>query len=85
MEHEYALRLQNLCQTFPADELAVERLRATPMSWTLQQYEQLGRLLLSIGGEQVENTTSLGDVKDYVESIDVSSQSVGHFTALALC
>lgn len=63
------LRKKNISVVLP-DEAAVERLRHVPKTWTMEHDEVLVRLMskhLSPENEQ------LGSIKNYVESIDVSS------------
>ena len=71
------LRKKNINVVLP-DEAAVERLRHVPKTWTMEHDEALVRLMskhLSPDNEQ------LGSIKNYVESIDVSSFIV----SISLC
>jgi len=75
VEHEYALRLSKTCTPTPVDPSAVARLRFLPPKWTMEQDEDLAMFL----GKHADGGvgSSLGSIKDYVESIDVSSKSHG--------
>ena len=69
------LRKKNIHVVLP-DELAVERLRSVPKTWTIEHDESLVRLMskhVSPDNEQ------LGSIKNYVESIDVSSFVVSDY------
>jgi len=73
VEHEYALRLAPACSPAPPDPEAVARLRALAPRWAMEQDEDLAQFL----GKHVDpGASSLGSIKDYVDSIDVSSKSV---------
>ena len=76
MEHEYALRLMKLCQPAPADQRAVDQMHQNPNGWSLVHYEQLAQLLSVVAAESGESSTNVGDVKQYIESLSVSSESV---------
>jgi hypothetical protein len=74
VEHKYALRLSPACVPAPPDPGAMARLRALAPNWTLDQDEDLAQFLGRHGDPA--GASSLGSIKDYVESIDVSSKSV---------
>jgi len=76
VEHEYALRLMKLCQPAPADQRAVDHMHLNPTGWSLTHYEQLAQLLSVVAAESGESSTNVGDVKQYIESLSVSSESV---------
>ena len=76
MEHEYALRLRKTCQTAPADQRAVDQLRENPPGWSLAHYEQLAQLLSRVITDSGDSSANVGDVKQYIDSVSVSSQSV---------
>jgi len=76
VEHEYALQLRKTCQTSPADQRAVDQLRQNPPGWSLAHYKQLAQLLSKVTTESGDSSANLGDVKQYIESLSVSSQSV---------
>ena len=76
VEHEYGLRLAKLCQPAPADQRAVDQMRQNPTGWSLAHYEQLAQLLSVVAAESGESLSNVGDVKQYIESLSVSSQSV---------
>ena len=60
----------------PADPHAVDQMRQNPASWSLAHYEQLAQLLSTVDTNSVDSSTNGGDVKQYIESVSVSSQSV---------
>jgi len=76
VEHEYALRLRKTCQPAPADQRAVDQLRHNPPGWSLSHYEQLAQLLSRVITESGDSSANVGDVKQYIDSLSVSSQSV---------
>jgi len=76
VEHEYALRLRKLCESGVADQRAVDQMRVNPAGWTLAHYEQLAHLLSTVAVDSVDSSANVGDVKQYIESVSVSSQSV---------
>lgn len=76
MEHEYALRLTKQCVAAPADQHAVDQLHQNPAGWSLAHYEQLAQLLCTVDAKSVDSSANDSDVKQYIESISVSSQSV---------
>jgi len=82
VEHEYALRLMKLCQPAPADQRAVDHMHLNPTGWSLTHYEQLAQLLSVVAAESGESSTNVGDVKQYIESLSVSSESVCIWTLL---
>jgi len=76
LEHEYALRLTKVCRSAPADQRAMEQMRRNPSGWSLAHYEQLAQLLSIVNTESGETLSDVGSVKQYIESLSVSSQSV---------
>jgi len=76
LEHEYALRLMKLCEAAPADQRAVDQMRQNPAGWSVAHYEQLAQLLSTVAADCVDSSANVGDVKQYIDSISVSSQSV---------
>jgi len=76
LEHEYALRLMKLCQPAPADQRAVNQMCQNPPGWSLAHYEQLSQLLSVVATDSGESLDNVGDVKQYIDSLSVSSQSV---------
>jgi len=76
VEHEHALRLRKTCQTAPSDQRAVDQLRHNPPGWSQAHYEQLAQLLSKLTTESGDSIANLGDVKQYIDSLSVSSQSV---------
>ena len=68
--HDYALQLENTSRMVPPDVNAVEKLKEMPPNWTLDHDEDLATFLS--GHVEVDNE-NLGSIKNYVESIDVSS------------
>ncbi|KAK3585008.1 hypothetical protein CHS0354_024922 [Potamilus streckersoni] len=71
VEHTCSVAFPNKSlETVPPDEDAVKKLRDIPVSWTMEHDEALVRLMshhISPENDQ------LGTIKNYVESIDVSS------------
>ena len=57
----------------PTDQTAVDALRGVPPNWNLESDEELARFLLEHMEQDNEN---LGSVKQFVESVDVSSCGV---------
>ena len=76
VEHEYALRLRKLCEPALADQRAVDQMRLSPPGWSLGHYEQLAQLLTTVAADCVESSANVSDVKQYIDSVSVSSQSV---------
>jgi len=76
VEHEYALRLVKLCQPAPADQRAVNQMHQNPTGWSLTHYEQLAQLLSVVAVESGDRSANVGDVKQFIESLSVSSQLV---------
>ena len=76
MEHEFALRRHRTCQTAACDQRAIDQLRQNPPGWSLAHHEQLAQLLSRVSTESGDGSANLGDVKQYIESLSVSSQSV---------
>lgn len=74
VENSYALHLGSGSSTEPADAAAVERLRQVPPNWSLDHDEDLAHFLCCHVETDNEN---LGSIKNYVESVDVSTFSVG--------
>lgn len=74
MEHEYVLKLgKNTCTVAPPDDQMVNLLRGVPANWTIHHDEILAQFLC----QHIEKENiNLGCIKDYVESVDVSSMSV---------
>ncbi|XP_078574979.1 E3 ubiquitin-protein ligase HECTD3-like isoform X1 [Branchiostoma floridae x Branchiostoma japonicum] len=70
VEQVYALKLGQVSKVAPCDEEAVDALRSPPTNWTLEYDEELSRFLFENGDHENE---SLGSVKQYVESLEVSS------------
>ena len=76
MENEYSLlgSARARLPAMPAPQTdAMERLCSVPSNWTIEHDENLAQFLcchLEVQNDQ------LGSIKDYVESIDVSSFSV---------
>ena len=68
--HEYALKLEDRSSLVPCDGNAVDKLKEMPANWTLDHDEDLAMFLS--GHVEVDNE-NLGSIKNYVESIDVSS------------
>uniref|UniRef100_A0A8B9PSA0 E3 ubiquitin-protein ligase HECTD3 n=1 Tax=Apteryx owenii TaxID=8824 RepID=A0A8B9PSA0_APTOW len=66
----YSLRLGAKPKPMEQDEAAVEKLRYVPPTWTYECDEDLVHFLYDHIGKEDEN---LGSVKQYVDSIDVSS------------
>ncbi|XP_075791963.1 E3 ubiquitin-protein ligase HECTD3 isoform X1 [Pelodiscus sinensis] len=66
----YSLRLGAKPKAMEPDEAAVQKLRCVPPTWSYECDEDLVRFLYDHLGKEDEN---LGSVKQYVESIDVSS------------
>lgn len=66
----YSLRLGAKPRPMEQDEAAVEKLRFVPPTWTYECDEDLVHFLYDHIGKEDEN---LGSVKQYVDSIDVSS------------
>jgi len=76
LEHEYALRLAKVCRPAVADEAAVDKLSLLPTNWSFSHYEQMSKLLSKNStNTSVSTGTDLGSVKDFVESLEVSSCS----------
>ena len=76
LEHEYALRLAKICRPSVADDTAVDKMSLLPTNWSFSHYEQMSKLLSKNGtSSAVSAGTDLGSVKDYVESLEVSSCS----------
>jgi hypothetical protein len=74
VEHEYALRLAKVCCPAAADDAAVDKCSKLPVNWTFAHYEQVARLLSKHGlDNSVCGGIDLGSVKEYVESLEVSS------------
>ena len=70
MVHDYALKLEDRSSLVPPDANAVEKLKEMPANWTLDHDEDLAMFLS--GHVEVDNE-NLGSIKNYVESIDVST------------
>ncbi|KAM9326144.1 E3 ubiquitin-protein ligase HECTD3 [Gastrophryne carolinensis] len=68
----YTMRLGKALTITPPDEGAVQKLRFIPPSWTYECDEDLVHFLYEQVGKEDE---SLGNVKQYVESINVSSST----------
>jgi len=51
-------------------------MRQNPAGWSLAHYEQLAQLLCTVDTNSVDSSANGSDVKQYIESISVSSQSV---------
>uniref|UniRef100_A0A803W8M9 HECT domain E3 ubiquitin protein ligase 3 n=1 Tax=Ficedula albicollis TaxID=59894 RepID=A0A803W8M9_FICAL len=66
----YSLRLGAKPRPMEQDQAAVEKLRFVPPTWTYECDEDLVHFLYDHIGKEDEN---LGNVKQYVDSIDVSS------------
>ncbi len=77
MVHSYALKLDKGSPLVPRDREAVERLKEMPPNWALDHDEDLASFLSS--HLEVDNE-NLGSIKNYVESIDVSSNCVSGFS-----
>lgn len=76
MVHKYALHLNSDCtKIVPADEEAGRRLREPPLGWSLEHDEHLAQFLSNFEHNSVSDD-SLGCIKNYVDSIEVSSQTV---------
>ncbi|XP_041475804.1 E3 ubiquitin-protein ligase HECTD3-like [Lytechinus variegatus] len=70
IEVTYSLRIGKLPTVRPAHMEGVENLRTVPPVWSLECDEELARFL----GEHTDHENEkLGSVKQYVESVDVSS------------
>jgi hypothetical protein len=84
VEHEYALRLAKVCCPAAADDVAIDKWSQLPVNWTFAHYEQMARLLSKHG---IDNSAcggiDLGSVKEYVESLEVSSCTDVRCTFLA--
>ena len=75
VDNEYFLKLsKENCRVIPSDDDAVERLRCIPANWSSQHDEDLAQFLCA--NTETSDNANLGSIKDYVESVDVSSQSV---------
>ena len=59
----------------PTDNEAVDRLRSLPRNWGLEHDEDLSQFLCKHIEKDNEN---LGSIKNYVDSVDVSSFSVSY-------
>ncbi|ELU04919.1 hypothetical protein CAPTEDRAFT_168000 [Capitella teleta] len=57
----------------PSDEAVVDRMRSVPTNWTLDHDEELAQFLAS---HTCTDNDNLGSIKNYVESISVSTFSV---------
>ncbi|XP_053325726.1 E3 ubiquitin-protein ligase HECTD3 [Spea bombifrons] len=68
----YSKRLGNKPRITPQDEEAVQKLRFLPSSWSYECDEDLVHFLFEHVGKEDE---SLGNVKQFVESINVSSST----------
>nr|XP_014426092.1 E3 ubiquitin-protein ligase HECTD3 [Pelodiscus sinensis] len=75
----YSLRLGAKPKAMEPDEAAVQKLRGVPPTWSYECDEDLVRFLYDHLGKEDEN---LGSVKQYVESIDVSSYTDGWVPAV---
>lgn len=73
VEHEFVLKLgQNTCVVASPDDQMINLLRSVPANWTIHHDEVLAQFLC----QHIEKENiNLGCIKDYVESIDVSSMS----------
>ncbi len=66
----------------PCDTKATQRLKEMPANWTLEHDEDLASFL---SGHVEVDSESLGSIKNYVESIDVSSFCVRHVLRHVAC
>ncbi|XP_030844252.1 E3 ubiquitin-protein ligase HECTD3 [Strongylocentrotus purpuratus] len=70
VEVSYSLRIGKLPEVRPSHREGVEDLRSVPPNWSLECDEELAKFL----GEHTDHENEkLGSVKQYVESVDVSS------------
>jgi len=60
------------------DKEAVDRLREAPVGWSMNHDEELAQFLCGETFSQSDVAGNLGCIRDYVESIAVSSYSVSH-------
>ena len=60
------------------DKEAVDRLREPPAGWSMNHDEELAQFLCGETFSQSDVAGNLGCIRDYVESIAVSSYSVSH-------
>lgn len=74
VEHEFSLKLRDdSCKVAPSDDEMVSLLQMLPSNWTLGHDEVLVQFL----SQHIEkDNINLGSIRDYVESVDVSSLSV---------
>ena len=76
MEHEYSVQLpkaKSVRHVCPYHEQATVRLQSVPPTWTLEHDEDLAQFLCA----HIElHNDMLGSIKNFVESVDVSSTSV---------
>ena len=73
VEHEYSLHFGSGPKVTPPHQDAVQRLREMPPNWGLEHDEDLAQFL---GGHVEVDNEHLGSIKNYVESINVSSYCV---------
>ena len=74
MEHEYSLSLRkDEVKVVPVDKAVREKFQKVPSGWSLELDENLIQFLSEFSETDNEN---LGSIKNFVESIEVSSQSV---------
>ena len=73
VENAYALHLGSTAAVEREDSAVVDRLRSFPSNWSQDHDEELAQFLCCHLETDNEN---LGSIKNYVESIDVSSYSV---------
>lgn len=70
MEYSYSLKLSNKADLIQEDVEAVNRLCQVPVNWTIENDEALVKLLCD---QMPPDNEQLGSIKNYVDSIDVSS------------
>ena len=73
VENAYALQLKSRSIKVVPPDPAVTSLRQVPVGWTLDHDEHLAQFLSTFVESDNEN---LGSIKTFVESIEVSTQSV---------
>ncbi|XP_064606807.1 E3 ubiquitin-protein ligase HECTD3-like [Liolophura sinensis] len=70
VEYNYSLKLSNKADLIQEDVEAVNRLCQVPVNWSLENDEALVKLLCD---QMPPDNEQLGSIKNYVDSIDVSS------------
>ena len=85
MEHEYSVQLplsKSNISVCPYHKKGTSDLQTIPITWTLEHDEDLAQFLCA--HIELHNDT-LGSIKNFVESVDVSTTSVSFTFMLFVC